>query len=49
LFGVVFGVESIMFIYGFLLGAMIGVVLGAGFVLWCGVEPDPSESRKVQS
>lgn len=39
-----------MFIYGFLLGAMIGVVLGAGFVLFCGVEAEPQpEIRKVQS
>jgi hypothetical protein len=38
-----------MFIYGFLLGVAIGVVLGTGFVLCLGVEPDPSESRKVQS
>ena len=38
-----------MFIYGFLLGAVIGVAFGVGLVLWCGVEPDPSEIRKVQS
>jgi hypothetical protein len=34
-----------MFVYGLLLG----VAIGAGLVLWCGVEPDPSENRKVQS
>jgi hypothetical protein len=37
-----------MFIYGLLLGVAIGIVLGTGFVLCLGVEPDPSENSKVQ-